>query len=100
MLPAALLSLNHTRDLHSMSNQYPQPTTHQPRTDSYAVVSSLRMTDSKIKRMHVSFPLLQKNYLPDGRVNETVVTVEELSDLWKPGAMDGFPRFVINCNCF
>ena len=25
--------------------------------------------------------------------------VEELSDLWKPGAMDGIPPFVMNCNC-
>ena len=35
MVPAALLSLNHTNDRYSMSNQYPQPTTYQPRTDSY-----------------------------------------------------------------
>ena len=39
----------------------------------------------------------KKNYLPDGRVNETVATVEELSDLWEPGAMDGMPPFVMNC---
>ena len=37
--------------------------------------------------------------LTDGRVNETVATVEDLSDLWKPGAMDGIPPFVTNCNC-
>ena len=33
MAPAALISLNHTNDRYSMSNQYPQPTTHQPRTE-------------------------------------------------------------------
>ena len=33
MVPAALLSFNHTNDGYSMSNQYSQPTTHQPRTD-------------------------------------------------------------------
>ena len=47
MVPAALMSLNHTNDRDSMSHQYPQPTTHQPRTDSYPVFSSLRTMDSK-----------------------------------------------------
>ena len=99
MSPAALTSLNHNNDRYSISNQYPQPTTHQPRTDSYPVFSSLRTMISKTKRLRVSFSFFQRNYLPDGRVNETVATVEELSDLWKPGAMDGNPPFVMNCNC-
>ena len=51
----------------------------------------LRRMDSKRKGLRVTFAFLQQNYLPDGRVNETVATVEELSDLWKPGAMDGIP---------
>ena len=42
----------------------------------------------------------KKNYLPDGTTNETVAKVEELSDLWKPGTMDGTPTFVMNCLCF
>ena len=99
MVPAALMSLNHTNDRYSMSNQYPQPTTHQPRTDSYPVFSSLRRMDSQRKGLRVSLAFFQRNYLPDGRVNETVATVEELSDLWKPGPMDGIPPFVMNCNC-
>ena len=99
MAPAALMSLNHTNDRYSMSNQYPQPTTHPPRKDSYSVFSSLRRMDSQRKGLRVSFAFFQQNYLTDGRVNETVATVEELSDLWKPGAMDGIPRFVMNCNC-
>ena len=33
MIPADIMSLNHTNDRYSMSNQHPQPTTHQPRTD-------------------------------------------------------------------
>ena len=84
-----------------MSNQYPQPTTHQPRTDSYPVFSSLRTMDSKRKGVRVRrLPTGRtRNYLPDGRVNETVAPVEELSDLWKPGAMDGIPPFVMNCTC-
>ena len=97
MVPAALMSLNHTNDGYSMSNQYPQTTTHQPRTDSYPVFSSLRTMDSKKKGLSVRFVFFQRIYLPDGRVNETVATVEELSDLWKPGAMDGMPPFVMNC---
>ena len=34
MVPAALMSLSHTNDTYSMLNQYPQPTTQQPRADS------------------------------------------------------------------
>ena len=99
MVPAALMSLNHTIDRYSTSNQYPQPTTHQPRTHSYPVFSSLRRMDSQRKGLRVSFAFFQRNYLPDGRVNEIVTMVEKLSDLWKPGAMDGIPPFVMNCNC-
>ena len=99
MSPAALTTLNHNNDRYSISNQYPQPTTHQPRTDSYPVFSSLRTMHSKRKGLRVSFAFFQRNYLPDGQVNETVAKVEELSDLWKPGAMDGMPPFVMNCNC-
>ena len=99
MVPADLMSLNHTNDRYSMSIQYPQPTTHQPRTISYPVFSSLRRMDSQRKGLRVSFAFFQRNYLPDGRVNETVATIEDLSDLWKPGAMDGIPPFVMNCKC-
>ena len=99
MLRAARMSLNQTNDRYSLSNKYPQQTTHLPRTDSYPVFSSLRMMDSERKGLSVSFAFFQRNNLPDGRVNETVVLVEELSDLWKPGAMDGIPPFVMNCNC-
>ena len=84
MFPAAHMSLNHTIDTYSMFNQYPQPTTQQSRTDSYPLFSSLRTIDSKRKGLRVSFALFQRNYLPDGRVNETVATVEELSNLWEP----------------
>ena len=97
-VPAALTSLNHTNGRYSMSNQYPQPTTQQPRTDSYPEFSSLPTMDSRRKELRVSFAFFHRSYLPDGRVNETVATVEKLSDLWKPGAMDGIPQFVMNCN--
>ena len=98
MVPAAFMSLNHTNDTYSMSNQYPQQTTHQSRTDSYPVFSSLWTMDSKSKGLRVSFAFFQRNHLPDGRVKETVALVEELSDLCKPGAMDGIPPFEMNCN--
>ena len=81
MVPAALMSLYHTNNRYSMSNQYPLPTTHQSRSDSNPVFSSLRTMDSKRKGLRVSFAFFQRNYLPDGRVNETVATVEELSDM-------------------
>ena len=69
MIPRALMSLNHTDDRDSMSNQYLQPSTHQPRTDSYPLFSSVRTTDSKRKGLRVSFAFLQKNYLQDGQEN-------------------------------
>ena len=99
MSPAALTSINHNNDRYFISNQYPQPTIHPPRRYSFPVFSSLRAMNSKRKGLRVSFAFFQRNYLPDGRVNETVATVEDLSDLWKPGAMDGIPPFVMNCNC-
>ena len=99
MVPAALMSLSHTNDRYSTLNRYPQPTTHQPRADSYPLFSSLRTMNSKSKRLRVSFPFFQRNYLADGRKKETVPKVEELSDLRKPGARDGTPPFVMNCNC-
>ena len=99
MVPAALMSPKHTNDRYSMSNQYPQPSTHEPRTDSYPMFSSFRTMDSKKKGLSVSCAFFQRNYLPDGRVNETVATVEELSDIWNPGEVDGIPPFVMNCNC-
>ena len=93
------MSLSHTNDTYSMFNQYLQPTTQQPRADSYPLFSSLRTMNSKRKGLRVSFAFFQRNYLSDGRMNKTVAKVEELSDLWKPGAMDGTPLFVTNCNC-
>ena len=63
------------------------------------VFSSLRTMDNKRKRLRISFAIFQRNYLPDGRVNETVATVEKLSDLSKPGVLDGIRPFVMNFNC-
>ena len=99
VVPAALMSLNHTNDTYSMFNQYPQLTTQQPRTGSFPVFYSLWTMDSKRNALRVSFAFFQRKYLPDGRMNQTVAKVEKLSDLWKPGAMDRTPPFVVNCNC-
>ena len=81
MVPAALMSPKHKNNRYSMSNEYPKPSTRQPRTDSKPALSSLRTMESKMKGLRVSFAFFQKNYLPDGRVNETVATAEELSDI-------------------
>ena len=61
--PADLTSPNHNNDSYPVTNQYPQPKTHQPRTDSDPVFSSLRTTNSKRKGLRVSFALFQRNYL-------------------------------------
>ena len=87
MVPAALMSLNHTNNTYSMFNQYPQLATQQPRTVSNPVFSSLGRMNNQRKGLRVSFDFFQRNYLQDGRVNEIVATVEELSGLWKPGAI-------------
>ena len=47
------------------------------------------MMDSERNGLWVGFAFFQWKNLPDGRVNETVATVEQLSDLCKPGALDG-----------
>ena len=99
MDPAAVMPLKHTTDRDSMSNQNFQTTTRQPRTDSYPVFSSLRLMESKKKGLQVSFAHFQMKYLPGGRVTAKVATVEELKDLWKLGAMDGAPPFVMNYSC-
>ena len=97
MVPAALMSLNHTGDRDSMSNQNPQPTTQQPKTDSYPALFSVRTMDSETKILRVSFAFFEGNYLADGQVNDAVATAEVLSDLWKPGAGDGIPLLSMNC---
>ena len=76
MVPAALMSLRHTNDTYSTFNHYPQPTTQQPRADSYPLFTSLPTMNSKSKGLRVSFAFFQRKYLPDGRVNETVAMVE------------------------
>ena len=65
MVPAVLMSLSHNNDTYSMFNQYHQPTTQQPRTDSYPVFSSLRTMNSERKGLRVSFALFLT-----GRANE------------------------------
>ena len=62
MVSAALMSLNHNNDTYFMFNQYAQPTTQQPRTDSCPVLSSLRRMNSKRKGLHVSFAFFQSTY--------------------------------------
>ena len=75
LVPAAPLSFSHTNDTYSLFNQYSQPTTQQPRADSYPVFSSLRTMNSERKGLRVSFAFFQRNYLPDERMNETVAKV-------------------------
>ena len=60
MVPAARMLLNHTNYRYSMSKQYLQPTTDQPRTHSYPVFSSLGTMDSKRKGFRVSFAFFQR----------------------------------------
>ena len=80
MAPAALMSLNHTNDTYSRSNQNPQPLTHQTGTDSKPVFFSFRTMDRK-KGIARQLCILSKS-LPTGWTSEqTIATVEEMSDL-------------------
>ena len=99
MDPTALRSLHHTNDRDCMSTGYPQAAAQQPRRDLYRVFPSLRNMDSKKERLRVGFAFFQKIYLPDGRLEERVPTVEVLSFFWKAGASDGIPLFLMNCSC-
>ena len=94
------MSLNYTNDIDYTSNRYAEQTIHQPSTHSSPVFFSLRTKNSKRKGLRVSFVFFQKKYPPDGRLNEIVATVVELSDIWKPGPMDGIPPFVMNYICY
>ena len=89
------MTLIHTTERNSMSIRYPQTTTLQARLNVYLLLPSLRTNDSKKKGMRVSFGIYQLNHLPSVRGNKTVATVEELGDLWKSGAMNGVPSFVM-----
>ena len=68
-------SINHANDRDSMSNEYPQTTTHQPGAHSYPKFASLRTMEGKKKGFRISFALFRRNYLLEGRVNETVATI-------------------------
>ena len=56
--------------------------------------------DNERKGLRVSFEFFQKNCSPDEGVHEKDATVEEMSDVWKIGAMDGVPPFAMSCNFF
>ena len=94
--PASPLSLNHTPDTRLLTIKYRQTSDYRPKTEIHPIFSSLRPADSNKKGLRVSFAFFQRNYLPDGRVNKTVATVQEL--ILKLGVLDEVPSFVINCN--
>ena len=75
-----------------MNIKYPPTSSHQSKTDSYSVFSSLRLMERNMKSLHRIFAFFQRNYLPEGRLNKTSVAVKELS-CWKSGAIDGVPPF-------
>ena len=82
--PAALKSLNHWNDWDSVSNQYPQTTTHRPRTDF--IRFSLHCNRWTVKGRDCASALHSFIYIfyrTGGRVKETVATVKEWSDPWK-----------------
>ena len=71
---------------------------HVPKPNQVPVFSSFRKPDPQRKVMNVRFAFAQTNILPDGRTYDSATTIENLADFWKPGAMDSFPVYKLNCN--
>ena len=102
---ATLITLNHMTDGDTMSNQYPQITTHQPRTDVYLLFCLLRPMKRERERKwwRARFAFFQKKTSDemDERTKQFLrLRIEELNDLWKPGARYGSPPFVMKSSCF
>ena len=56
------------------------------------------------ERNYISRSCEKPQYIPSNdqhfcSIDEQHSSVIFLSDIWKPGAMDGIPPFVMNCNC-
>ena len=64
-----------------MSNDYSQRTTHQHRTDLYPESFPMRPLDSNRKELRDGFAFSRKTVFPDGQLNKTVATVENLIDV-------------------
>ena len=95
------LSLNPTPSRNPMTNNIPETSIFQPKTELYPVFTLLRWIDRRRKRSETaldSFPETE-NFWQDVRVTETIALVEDWSNCWKPGAMDRVFPFVTNCNC-
>ena len=55
--------------------------------------------DNKRTGLRVSFAFFQREYLLDGRLNKSIATIEDLSDLSKAGDTDGVPPFLMKRSC-
>ena len=97
--PPAFMSINHTTDRESISNQYPkQQLTILEQT--YTLCSFLcDQLTVKRKKLRVSFAFFQRSCLSGGQMNGTVATFQKLRDLREPGAMDRVPSIVMNSSC-
>ena len=58
MDPAALSTLNYTPERNHMMFEFPQPSTHQPKTDIYPLFYSLGPLDDRWKELRVSFAFI------------------------------------------
>ena len=94
---AAFVSFNHTAFSDPMSIQYRQTSTRHPKTNLHPLFSSLGSVDSKKKGLGDCFACFPEHCWTERWVNKTVATIANLSHLWKPGAMDGIPQFLMNC---
>ena len=99
MDPSALIKLSHTPEGDIMTIRHTQASTLSRKSDGYPILASVRQMDSDRNVLRISFASFQRNYLTDGRLKETVQTVEEMTVCWEPGAMVGFSLFVLNKNC-
>ena len=65
-----------------------------PRTPTFPC---LKGPQSQKKNLNVKFSFFETAIFPDGRSTQSAAATEERGNFWQPGAMDGVPLYVLNC---
>lgn len=92
------ITLNNSKRKDMMVIEYEEAPVHSPKFAAFPVFSCVKSPNRKRHGHTVRFAFTQSNILPNGSVYDSVATVEAPSDYWKPGAMDNFPIYKLNCN--
>ena len=70
-------------------------------TTPLTLIFSQRSENSRNKKVEgtktVKFSFIERAKLPNGQVSESVISFNETSEYWKPGALDNKPWYILNC---